>query len=134
MKRAFVLVVVLAVTVGVLSAQKQVVIVEDPGVTRMVEQYTQENKARQVLDGWRVQILATPDRQNLDRSLQVFQSRFPNLTADWVHHNPYYKIRVGAFTTKLEAMRLLYLLKPEYPGAYLVADNKMKPTELLGNF
>ncbi len=134
MKRAFVFVVVLAVTVGVLSAQKQVVIVEDPGVTKMMEQYTQENKARQALDGWRVQILATPDRQNLDKSLQVFQSRFPNLTADWVHHNPYYKIRVGAFATKLEAMRLLYLLKPEYPGAYLVSDNKMKPTELLGNF
>jgi len=134
MVRAFAIGVILVLASVTLPAQNKVTIVEDPAVTKMMEQYSQEHKALQAVEGWRVQILATPDRQNLDRSLQTFQSRFPSLTADWVHHNPYYKIRVGAFTTKLEALRLLYLLKPEYPGAYLVADNKMKPSELLGNY
>lgn len=134
MVRAFAIGVILVLASATLPAQNKVTIVEDPAVTKMMEQYSQEHKALQAVEGWRVQILATPDRQNLDRSLQTFQSRFPSLTADWVHHNPYYKIRVGAFTTKLEALRLLYLLKPEYPGAYLVADNKMKPSELLGNY
>jgi hypothetical protein len=134
MVRAIAIGVMLSLASATLPAQNKVTIVEDPAVTKMMEQYSQEHKALQAVEGWRVQILATPDRQNLDRSLQTFQSRFPSLTADWVHHNPYYKIRVGAFTTKLEALRLLYLLKPEYPGAYLVADNKMKPSELLGNY
>jgi hypothetical protein len=134
MLRAIAVGAVLCIFVLRMPAQSKVTIIEDPGVTKMMEQYSQEHKALQAVEGWRVQILATPDRQNLDRSLQTFQSRFPSLSADWVHHNPYYKIRVGAFTTKLEAMRLLYLLKPEYPGAYLVADNKMKPSELLGNY
>jgi hypothetical protein len=43
-------------------------------------------------------------------------------------------IRVGAFSTRLEAQRLLNILKPDYPGAYLVADNQMKPAELLGTY
>ncbi len=115
-------------------AQGQVVIKEDPLITRMMNTYEQTNKARKTVDGWRIQILATPDRQNLDRNLQSFQYRYPNLAADWVHNNPYYKVRVGAFSTKLEALRLLHILKPDYPGAYLVADNQMKPTELLGNY
>ncbi len=116
------------------SAQGIVTVNEDPVITQMMDAYLQSNKAKKTLDGWRIQILATPDRQNLDRSLQTFQFRYPTLYADWVHHNPYYKIRVGAFSSKLDALRLFYLLKPDYPGAYLVADNQIKPQELLGNY
>jgi hypothetical protein len=115
-------------------AQNNVIVKEDPIIAQMMDRYTQNNKARKTVDGWRVQIFATPDRQSLDRSLQSFQYRYPNLSADWVHHNPYYKIRVGAFASKLEALRLLHILKPDYSGAYLVADNQMRPAELLGNY
>lgn len=107
---------------------------EDPVIIQMMDVYTQTNKSRKTVEGWRIQLLATPDRQNLDRSMQTFQFRYPTLYADWVHHNPYYKIRVGAFSSKLDALRLYYLLKPDYPGAYLVADNQIKPQELLGNY
>ncbi len=134
MTRLLFCILILSAAVAPGFAQGKVLIKEDPVVTEMMERYTQANKARKTVDGWRVQILATPDRQNLDRSLQTFQYRYPNLAADWVHHNPYYKIRVGAFANRLEAMRLLHLLKPDYPGAYLVADKEMKPAELLGNY
>jgi hypothetical protein len=115
-------------------AQGRIVMNEDPVIGRMMDTYIQVNKAKKTVSGWRVQILATPDRQNLDRNLQTFQYRFPNLSADWVHHNPYYKIRVGAFSNKLDAMRLLHILRQDYPGAYLVADDQMRPAELLGNY
>ncbi len=124
----------LACAADAASAQGSINMKEDPVVKQMMDRYVQDNKARKTVDGWRVQIMATPDRQNLDRTLQSFQYRYPNLSADWVHHNPYYKIRVGAFATRLEAMRLLHILRPDYPGAYLVSDNQMKPAELLGNY
>jgi hypothetical protein len=132
-KSLFLFAVLMLMTFGA-WAQGKVTVKEDPIITQMMERYTQTNKARKTVDGWRVQIMATPDRQNLDRSLQSFQYRYPNLSADWVHNNPYYKIRVGAFSTRLEAQRLLNILKPDYPGAYLVADNQMKPAELLGTY
>ncbi len=116
------------------QAQGKLYIKEDPLISQMMDRYVQANKSRKFVDGWRVQIMATPDRQNMDRQLQTFQYRYPKLSADWVHHNPYYKIRVGAFATRLEALRLLYLLKPDYPGAYLLADKEVKPSELLGNY
>lgn len=119
---------------GSAQAQGKLYIKEDPLISQMMDRYVQANKSRKFVDGWRVQIMATPDRQNMDRQLQTFQYRYPKLSADWVHHNPYYKIRVGAFATRLEALRLLYLLKADYPGAYLLADKEVKPSELLGNY
>ena len=100
----------------------------------MMDRFTEINRAKTFVDGWRVQILATPDRQRLDQARQSFQVRYPNVSSDWVHSKPYYKLRAGAFASKLEALRLLYIMKEDYPGAYLVKDNQVRPEELVFNY
>ncbi|MBK8704488.1 MAG: SPOR domain-containing protein [Saprospiraceae bacterium] len=112
----------------------QVKIKEDPLITRMVETYVNGNKAKASVEGWRVQLLATTDRQRLESVKQSFQYRYPNIPIDWVHSSPYYQLRAGAFTTKLEALRLKYILEREYTGIYLVKDDKIKPEELVGSY
>ncbi len=112
----------------------QVKIKEDPLITRMVETYINNNKAKAAVEGWRVQILATTDRQRLESVKQSFQYRYPNIPIDWVHSSPYYQLRAGAFTNKLEALRLKYILEREYNGIYLVKDDKIKPEELVGSY
>jgi hypothetical protein len=49
---------------------------------------------------------------------------------DWVHASPWYRLRAGAYATKLDATRMLNTLKIYYPDAYLAKD-KIKPEELL---
>ncbi|MBL7793477.1 MAG: SPOR domain-containing protein [Saprospiraceae bacterium] len=112
----------------------QVKIKEDPLITRMVETYINGNKAKASVEGWRVQLLATTDRQRLESVKQSFQYRYPSIPIDWVHSSPYYQLRAGAFTTKLEALRLKYILEREYTGIYLVKDDKIKPEELVGSY
>jgi hypothetical protein len=112
----------------------QVKIKEDPLITRMVETYVNGNKAKASVEGWRVQLLATTDRQRLESVKQSFQYRYPSIPIDWVHSSPYYQLRAGAFTTKLEALRLKYILEREYTGIYLVKDDKIKPEELVGSY
>lgn len=104
---------------------------ELPAVTQMLNKYTADNKARTSTSGWRIQVLATTDRQKLEQTRQQFQSRYPNVLIDWIHSKPYYKLRAGAYVTKLEAMRLKYILERDYAGIYLVKDDNIKPSELL---
>ena len=110
---------------------QNLVIEEDPLITQMVERYVESNKSKTNIEGWRLQILATTDRQKLDQVMETFRYLYPNISTNWVHNRPYYKLRAGAFLTKLEALRLKYLLLSEYPGSYPVKDQDIKPAELM---
>lgn len=113
------------------SKGQNVIIKEEPLITSMMEKFTALNKASGNIEGWRIQILATTDRQRMENVKQTFQYRYPNIPIDWEHKKPYYKLRAGAFATKLEAMRLKYILDEEYPGTYPVKDGQIKPSELI---
>ena len=90
-----------------------------------------QNQSKTTVPGWRIQLLATNDRQNMETALRRFEDLYPSIPADWLHAKPYYKVRAGAFASKREALRTLYILRSDYPGAYPVQDNQIKPEELL---
>lgn len=110
---------------------QSVTIHEDPIITQMVERYVENNKSKTNIEGWRLQILATTDRQKLEQVMETFRYLYPSIATNWVHNRPYYKLRAGAFLTKLEALRLKYVLQTEYPGSYPVKDQDIKPAELM---
>ena len=113
---------------------QNVLVEEDAPIGQMMDRFTELNKARSTVTGWRIQIMATPDRQRLENVKQSFQYRYPSIPVDWVHSAPYYKLRAGAFATKLEALRLKYILEQDYPGIYLVKDDAITPRELIGRY
>ena len=133
MNRSLLFLIGLIFSFGSLIAQ-EVTITEDPVITEMMDRFAADNKKRTTVEGWRIQILATTDRQKMERSKQNFQYRYPNIPVYWEHSKPYYKLRAGAFATKLEAIRLLYLLKEYYPSAYPAKDKKIRPEELAGYY
>lgn len=96
-----------------------------------MQRFADSNKSKTNVNGWRIQLLATTDRQNMESSLRRFENLYPSIPVDWLHAKPYYKVRVGAFATKRDALRTLYILKEDYPGAYPVQDTKIRPEELL---
>lgn len=85
------------------------------------------------MPGWRVQILATTDRQRLEAVQANFKLNYPSVPVDWEHTKPYYKLRAGAFQTKQEAERLKYELSKQFDGVYLVQD-EVSESELLRAF
>lgn len=99
-------------------------------VTTLMNLWQDGNEAETELDGWRVQLLATPDRQRLEAVEADFKMNYPSVRVDWVHESPYYKLRAGAFRTKQEAERLKYTLGRQFEGVYLVKD-KIKESELV---
>lgn len=115
---------------AVLSGQRMVAITPDEDVEQVLNLFSEVNEREDKVEGWRVQLLATTDRQQLETTERKFRADYPSVTVDWVHNKPYYKLRAGAFFTRQEAERLRQNLSEEYEGVYLVKD-QVEETELL---
>jgi hypothetical protein len=133
MKRISILIPIMLFLVVAANAQN-IRTTEEPLITSMMEKFEEVNRATEFVEGWRIQILATTNRQQLETSRQRFQYRYPNIPVTWVHSSPHYKLRAGAFLTKLEALRLKYILERDYTGIYLVKDDQVRVGELLNSF
>jgi len=96
-----------------------------------MNEFVEQNKAKSTIEGWRIQILSTTDRQRLERVKRSFQYRYPNVTVDWLHDSPYYKLRAGAFVSKMEATRMMHVLKEDYPSIHRVKVDDIRPQEVI---
>jgi len=126
----FILPILLLFLTVALTAQ-EIQVNEEPRVSDVVKAWINGNRKNADIEGWRVQILSTTDRQQADSEKIRFQSSFPEMYADWTHEKPYYKLRVGACRNRMEAMALLNDLKDYYPGAYVAQDKHIHPRDFL---
>lgn len=78
------------------------------------------------MEGFRIQIYASNNRNAREESNKIraeFMSKFPEIVSYPLYAEPgYFKIRVGDFRTKPEAMKLFQLISREFKGAYIVPD------------
>ena len=103
----------------------------DPAIEQLIRTWTAQNRANPRLDGWRIQIMSSTDRQRVEASKAQFLGQYTGIPADWVHEKPYYKLRVGAFLTRQEAMSFLLQLQYTYPDAYPTRDTNIHPRDFL---
>jgi hypothetical protein len=115
---------------GIAGAQ-DVQVNMDPAIEQLVRTWVAQNRANPRIDGWRIQIMSSTDRQRVDATKTQFLNQYPTMLADWVHEKPYYKLRVGAFHTRQEAMSFLLQLKYTYPDAYPTRDPNIHPRDFL---
>ena len=130
MKNLMLFIILFSCSFALLQAQN-VTINEDFPIGKMMDSYTAKSKSTYQIDGWRIQIMATTDRRKMEEAKSEFLTNYPNISVDWTHSKPYYRLRAGAFTSKLDASRLLYILKEDYPSAYPAKDNNIRPQELI---
>jgi hypothetical protein len=81
--------------------------------------------------GWNIQLLSTVDRSELEYQLNKFGDLYPALQADWVHDRPYYKVNVGAFLKREDAIRVLHIVQQEFPSAVCKRSNALPKTLFL---
>ena len=113
------------------SASAQINIVESASIGDLFASYVTKNEATQEYTGWRIQLLATTDRRELETARSQFLSAYPNLSTNWSYTSPYYRLRVGAYENKIETERLLKLIRQKYPSAYSAKANDIKAREFV---
>ncbi len=78
------------------------------------------------LSGYRVRIFfdnKQSARNESEAVLKKFKSLFPDVMAYRIYANPYFKVTVGDFRTKSEAMALLARIKGNFPSAFVIKEN-----------
>lgn len=75
------------------------------------------------LKGYRVQLFSGNKKQPAKTVKGKFISLYPDVKAHEIYQQPYFKIRVGDFRTKLEASKFKKEIAEHFPNAYIVKDN-----------
>jgi hypothetical protein len=112
------------------SAAQEIQLNEDPKIAQLLRNWTNENRATPSVEGWRVQVTASTDREQVEQSRTRFRLEYPDVPAVLFPEKPYYKLRVGAFRTKQEALAFIATLS-NWPGAYPAKDPSIHPRDFL---
>jgi hypothetical protein len=78
------------------------------------------------MSGYRVRIFfdnRQSARKESENVLKRFHAIFPDVMAYRLYANPYFKVTVGDFRTRSEAMALLARIKGDFPSAFVVKEN-----------
>ena len=107
------------------SAENGADVVQSQMIAGSMESHIATNEDR-TLSGYRVRIFfdnRQTARNESEVTLNKFKSLFPDVMAYRLYANPYFKVTVGDFRTRSEAMALLARIKGEFPSAFVVKEN-----------
>lgn len=94
-------------------------IVKDHRIDALSKTY----KATFKLKGYRVQIHQGNKRQPANQTRASFSRVHPKTKAHLDYDQPFYKVKVGDFKTKLEALKYKNFIIKEFPNSFIVKDN-----------
>ena len=114
-------IILLVMTGGIHLAHAQ--LVETPAITELMEKWKLYNAEHQEVNGWRIQILATVDRRQMENVMRKYEDKFPDYPIHTTHNEPYYHLKTGAFTSMGKAQAFMRQLQDEYPSSILVRDH-----------
>lgn len=102
----------------------------DPRIDKLAAEYPTIASQIHSLDGFRVQIFfdsGNLSKRNASQAREDFIRRFPDVEAYITFREPYYRVRVGDFRTKLEADGFRKRILQHYPHAFTVNDQINPP-------
>lgn len=110
---------------------------QDPRIDSLVQLHKQVNEVfvnheeHDGINGYRVQLSfdsGNNSKSNVSQLKNGFERRYPQVKAYLIFREPYYKLRVGDFRTKLEAEGFLKRISSRYPSAFVVRTKIKFPT------
>jgi hypothetical protein len=132
MKQSVILILVIILTTVQFSfaqenrhSQGKVTVYQDERMTAITERYKDVNRRDPSFDGYRIQIFFDSGNNSKNRAteaLSAFQEKYPDVKAYLSFKQPYYRIRVGNFRTKSEAIGFQKKIQGDYPNAFTVKD------------
>ncbi len=106
--------------------QNNIQVESSSAVNRFMELFVSNGKSNETIKAWRVQIITTDDRREMENAKALFTSMYPGMNVDWKHVAPYYQLRAGYFENKNKLMPFLLELKKTFVSATPVFDNVSK--------
>jgi hypothetical protein len=94
---------------------------EDEKISSLIEQKKSFNKNNKNSIVYKIQ-LYNGDEDEAYKMQRDFEATFPEYLVKVVYNKPEFKTQVGQFKTRLEADKILLIIKEEYNGAIVLED------------
>ena len=98
---------------------------QDQRITDLLVRHSQINQKKQGLDGYRLEIFFSSESNARLQSARVkneFNLVFPTIPSYMLFQTPNFKVRVGDFRSKSEALKTKANIESKYPNAFIVKD------------
>lgn len=98
---------------------------QDSRVDSILQRHINYNRQSDGIDGYRIHIFFEAGNLSLSKANQAasrYQMLYPGDTAYVSFSEPYYRVRVGDFRTRLDAEGYLQKIIRDYPNAFVIKD------------
>jgi mRNA-degrading endonuclease RelE of RelBE toxin-antitoxin system len=102
-----------------------ILLVQDARIHAIIDRQVTLNKRKGGIDGYRIQVFFNSGRDAREEAIRIkadFLSEYPDTPVYIVYHSPFYKVRIGDFRSKYEALGVFRQVRKKYPAAYIVKD------------
>ena len=98
---------------------------EDSRIDSLLQLHIAYNAAFPVMPGYRIQLFMESGNTALENAKEImerFEEKYDKIPAYITFGEPYYRMRIGDFRTRLEAIKFLDKIQRSYPQAWVVKD------------
>jgi SPOR domain len=114
--------VILFFTISLHAQNKSIRIQSDSKLDTLINRNIAENKSANAIQGYRIQIFFGSERKSAHDAKDKVLQLFPNADVYLIYQQPYFKVRVGDYRTKLEAHHMFNELLPHFDKIFIVPD------------
>jgi hypothetical protein len=100
-------------------------VVRDARLDKMLKWHIEKNKKMEGMNGYRVEIFFSSQMDAKEKALDIkaeFLTVYPEHAVHVKFVAPNFRVRVGDFRSKNEALKLYKSIQKDYPAAFIVPD------------
>jgi hypothetical protein len=104
---------------------EQLPVSQDARIDSLLKRHIAMNKRMNGTEGYRLEVFFSSGLKAREEAMSVkteFLTKYPDVQAYMIFQSPDFKVRVGDFRTKNEALALKDRIKKTYPNAFIVKD------------
>ncbi len=106
---------------------------QDQRIEQLIQRQREIHVNDSTIDGFRIQIFMESGNDAVKKAndvMEKFQLKYPDIPIYLVFGQPYYRLRVGDFRTRLEAEKVHRTLVKEYKNAFVTSDRIQLPDNI----
>ena len=97
-------------------------IIADLNLSRLLEINLEKSEKTDKIPGFRIQVASSNNRFIIDEERDLAKKELEKFRTHVIYDQPYYKLRLGDYKTRLDAMKHLQEILEVFSSAYIVKD------------
>ncbi len=111
----------------------KLILEQDQRIEQLIQRQIEIHAADSTIDGFRIQIFMESGNDAVElanTAMEEFKEKYPDTPIYLVFGQPYYRLRVGDFRTRLEAEKAFQTLSQDYKKAFITSDRIQLPNNI----